>query len=58
MVSSSNLSSIKHVVFMLQENHSFDNYFQRMLNPYTARTMASTSEMTATNTTSTASTTS
>ena len=27
------LSSIQHVVFMLQENHSFDNYFG-MLNPY------------------------
>jgi phospholipase C len=27
------LSSIQHVIFMLQENHSFDNYFG-MLNPY------------------------
>jgi len=27
------LQSIAHVVFMLQENHSFDNYFG-MLNPY------------------------
>jgi phospholipase C len=27
------LQSIDHVVFMLQENHSFDNYFG-MLNPY------------------------
>jgi phospholipase C len=27
------LQSISHVVFMLQENHSFDNYFG-MLNPY------------------------
>lgn len=27
------LQSIKHVIFMLQENHSFDNYFG-MLNPY------------------------
>ncbi len=27
------LQSIQHVVFMLQENHSFDNYFG-MLNPY------------------------
>jgi phospholipase C len=27
------LQSINHVVFMLQENHSFDNYFG-MLNPY------------------------
>ena len=26
-------SAIKHVVFMLQENHTFDNYFG-MLNPY------------------------
>jgi phospholipase C len=29
------LESIAHVVFMLQENHSFDNYFG-MLNPYRA----------------------
>ena len=27
------LSKVNHVVFMLQENHSFDNYFG-MLNPY------------------------
>jgi phospholipase C len=27
------ITSINHVVFMLQENHSFDNYFG-MLNPY------------------------
>ena len=27
------LQSVKHVVFMLQENHTFDNYFG-MLNPY------------------------
>jgi phospholipase C len=27
------LKSINHVIFMLQENHSFDNYFG-MLNPY------------------------
>ena len=27
------LQSIKHVIFMMQENHSFDNYFG-MLNPY------------------------
>ncbi len=27
------LNSIDHVIFMLQENHSFDNYFG-MLNPY------------------------
>jgi phospholipase C len=27
------LQSIKHVIFMLQENHTFDNYFG-MLNPY------------------------
>ena len=25
--------AINHVIFMLQENHSFDNYFG-MLNPY------------------------
>ena len=29
----SSLNAIQHVVFMLQENHSFDNYFG-MLNPY------------------------
>lgn len=29
----SDLQKISHVVFMLQENHSFDNYFG-MLNPY------------------------
>jgi phospholipase C len=28
-----NVSSINHVIFMQQENHSFDNYFG-MLNPY------------------------
>ncbi|MGA7109597.1 MAG: alkaline phosphatase family protein, partial [Terracidiphilus sp.] len=27
------LQSINHVIFMLQENHTFDNYFG-MLNPY------------------------
>lgn len=27
------LQSIKHVIFMMQENHTFDNYFG-MLNPY------------------------
>ena len=31
--STGGLQSINHVVFMLQENHSFDNYFG-MLNPY------------------------
>jgi phospholipase C len=31
--SSAALSSIQHVIFMLQENHTFDNYFG-MLNPY------------------------
>jgi phospholipase C len=31
--SSSGLNLIQHVVFMLQENHSFDDYFG-MLNPY------------------------
>jgi phospholipase C len=30
---SGSLSAIDHVVFLLQENHSFDNYFG-MLNPY------------------------
>lgn len=29
------VTSVKHVVFMLQENHTFDNYFG-MLNPYRA----------------------
>jgi phospholipase C len=33
VISSTSTSLIKHVVFMLQENHSFDNYFG-MLNPY------------------------
>lgn len=32
---STGLKSIDHVIFMLQENHSFDNYFG-MLNPYRA----------------------
>ncbi len=27
------VKSINHVIFMLQENHTFDNYFG-MLNPY------------------------
>ena len=31
--SQSGLQAVQHVVFMLQENHSFDNYFG-MLNPY------------------------
>ena len=31
--SSAGLNSIQHVIFMLQENHSFDDYFG-MLNPY------------------------
>lgn len=33
LVSTGNISAINHVVFMLQENHTFDNYFG-MLNPY------------------------
>jgi phospholipase C len=33
VISADSLQSISHVVFMLQENHSFDNYFG-MLNPY------------------------
>lgn len=33
VVPTSSLQQIRHVVFMLQENHSFDNYFG-MLNPY------------------------
>ena len=31
-----NVSAVQHVIFMLQENHSFDNYFG-MLNPYRAK---------------------
>ena len=31
--SSAGLNSVQHVIFMLQENHSFDDYFG-MLNPY------------------------
>src|SRR5664279_1085281 len=34
-VTAGNAQSINHVVFMLQENHAFDNYFG-MLNPYRA----------------------
>ncbi len=33
VIPAGSLQSINHVVFMLQENHSFDNYFG-MLNPY------------------------
>jgi phospholipase C len=33
VISATGLQSISHVVFMLQENHSFDSYFG-MLNPY------------------------
>ncbi len=33
VISASSLQAITHVIFMLQENHSFDNYFG-MLNPY------------------------
>lgn len=33
VVPAASLQSIKHVIFELQENHSFDNYFG-MLNPY------------------------
>ena len=33
VVASGSTNAINHVVFMLQENHSFDNYFG-MLNPY------------------------
>ncbi|MGH9617032.1 MAG: alkaline phosphatase family protein, partial [Acidobacteriaceae bacterium] len=32
-VGSAGIDSINHIVFMLQENHTFDNYFG-MLNPY------------------------
>ena len=33
VIPAASLQSINHVVFMLQENHTFDNYFG-MLNPY------------------------
>jgi phospholipase C len=33
VIPAGNLQSIQHVILMLQENHSFDNYFG-MLNPY------------------------
>jgi phospholipase C len=33
VVSTGDISSINHVIFLQQENHSFDNYFG-MLNPY------------------------
>ncbi len=33
LVPADNVKAVQHVVFMLQENHSFDNYFG-MLNPY------------------------
>ena len=33
VIASGSVNSIDHVIFMLQENHSFDNYFG-MLNPY------------------------
>jgi len=33
VIPTTSLNAINHVVFMLQENHSFDNYFG-MLNPY------------------------
>jgi phospholipase C len=33
VITLANLQSINHVIFMQQENHSFDNYFG-MLNPY------------------------
>jgi phospholipase C len=33
VVAAGSLQSIDHIIFMLQENHSFDNYFG-MLNPY------------------------
>jgi phospholipase C len=35
VISAGGVQSISHVIFMLQENHSFDNYFG-MLNPYRA----------------------
>ncbi len=33
VIPASSLNAVSHVIFMLQENHSFDNYFG-MLNPY------------------------
>ena len=33
VIPAASLNAISHVIFMLQENHSFDNYFG-MLNPY------------------------
>ena len=33
VIAAGSLQSISHVIFMQQENHSFDNYFG-MLNPY------------------------
>jgi phospholipase C len=33
VIGQGSLQSVSHVIFMLQENHSFDNYFG-MLNPY------------------------
>ncbi len=33
VIAASSINAIQHVVFMLQENHTFDNYFG-MLNPY------------------------
>ena len=36
VVASGSVNSINHVIFMLQENHSFDNYFG-MLNQYRAK---------------------
>ena len=33
VTTAASLQSIDHVIFMLQENHTFDNYFG-MLNPY------------------------
>jgi phospholipase C len=35
VVTAGSINSIDHVIFMLQENHTFDNYFG-MLNPYRA----------------------
>ena len=49
--------AINHVIFMLQENHTFDNYFG-MLNPYRAHKQAGMSATMAMSTTWMASTTS
>jgi phospholipase C len=43
VVAAGSLQQVQHVIFMLQENHTFDNYFG-MLNPYRASNGFTTSE--------------